>query len=118
MQSISNLTLLVFRPNPNTRFPKKRVFKPEYQKQNIELLSVSSSHPSILLEKRGHLKITLSAYLFVKTQTSMLKMTYFYLLNMLKKKKKAQKVFIGLMQINIYIVFQIYHIPRFSCQNI
>lgn len=63
-------------------------------------MSVFSSHPSILFEE-GHLKIALSAYLFVKTQTSMLKMTYFYLLNMLKK--KTQKVFIGFMQINIIL---------------
>lgn len=104
MQSISDLTLLVFRPNPNTRFPKKRVFKPEYQKQNIELLSVSSSHPSILLEKRGHLKITLSAYLFVKTQTSMLKMTYFYLLNMLKKKKSSEGFYWAYADKHLYCI--------------
>lgn len=91
------------------------MFKPEYEKQNIKFLSVSSSHSIILLEKKGHLKVVLSAHLFVKTQTSILKMTYFYLLNMLKK---AHKVFIGLMQINIYIASQICHIPRVSCQNI
>lgn len=35
----------------------------------------------------------------------------------IKHVQKSQKIFIGLMHISIYIIFQVCHIPKFSCQN-
>lgn len=98
---------LKFRQN-YTVFLKKKGFKPQYEKQDIELLSVFPPHPSMLFEgEKNFLKKSCEHISsFGATNNTFL---------FIKHVQKVQKVFTGLMHICIYVLFQVNSSLLFNC---